>query len=163
MEFTHLRPSLSLNGTWPILTEESNLPPAKIAKQGRAENSLVSPGCVIKGRVENSILSPGVWVEEKAVVKNSILMSNVFVGHGSIIDSSILDEAVTVSRLCYVGIGAGAVSGGGGVTLLGKGTTVPPQSCIGRNCRIEPLGDYSDFTADTLPPGMTVLPNPAAT
>lgn len=158
MEFTNPKLSLGLNGTWPILREETNLPLVRIVKQGSVENSLVGRGCVVKGRVENSILSPGVQVEERAVVRDSVLMPNVFVGHHSIVDSCILDEAVTVGESCYIGFGAGIVSGDWDITVLGKGTTVPAGYRIGHNCRILPHSGGTDFATKVIPPGTAVSP-----
>ena len=122
------------------------------------ENSIIGPGCVVRGRVENSILSPGVCVGEQATVRNSVLMSKVSVAHRSIVDSCILDEAVNVGKLCYIGFGAGIVSGDWDITVLGKGTTVPAGYRIGRNCKILPHAGGNNFSANVVPSGAVVSP-----
>ena len=148
MELTCQRPSFTLDGTWPIFTEGNNLPPPKKSQQGSIENSLVSPGCVIKGHVENSILSPGVRVDDQAVVRNSVLMTNAFVGYHSVVDRCILDEGVDVDKFCYLGSGASLISGNWDVTVLGKGVTVPPYTAIGHNCKLLPYTWPTGFTAN---------------
>ncbi len=150
MQLIKKQPSFSLDGTWPIFTEDNNNEPINNLHQGSIENSLISPGCVIKGRVENSILSPGVWVEEQAVVRNSILMSNVFVGYHSTVESCIMDEGVSIGKICYIGFGAGH-TGTAACTVLGKGVTVPPHTAIGRSCRIAPYSTPADFTTNVIP------------
>ena len=136
MELAGIKPPFSLNGTWPILTCENNEPVKKSANSS-IENSIISPGCVIKGRVENSILSPGVQVDEHAVVKNSILMSNVCVGIHSVVDSCIADEEVHVGDFCYVGFGSGH-DHMPEHTLLGKGASIVSHTAIARGCKIMP-------------------------
>ena len=48
MELAGTKPPFSLNGTWPILTCE-NKEPVKNRQAVVIENSIISPGCVIKG------------------------------------------------------------------------------------------------------------------
>jgi len=142
MELTGNKPPFSLNGTWPILTCENN-EPVKKCPNSVIENSIISPGCVIKGRVENSILSPGVQVDEHAVVKNSILMSNACVGIHSVVDSCIADEEVHVGEFCYVGFGSNH-----GHTpeyiLLGKGASIASHTAIARGCKVMPYSNPTE-------------------
>ncbi len=150
MQLIQKKPSLSLDATWPIFTDDNNQVPINHFHGGSVVNSLISAGCVIKGRVANSILSPGVWVEEQAVVRNSVLMSNVSVGYHSTIESCILDESVSIGEICYIGFGD-SHTGTGACTVLGKGVTVPPHIAIGRNCRVAPYSGPADFTTNVLP------------
>lgn len=150
MQLIQRQPSFSLDGTWPIFTDDNNHTPISDFHQGSIVNSLISAGCVIKGHAENSILSPGVWVDEQAVVRNSILMSNVFVGYHSTVETCILDEVVSIGRICYIGFGAGH-TGAAVCTVLGRGVTVPPHTAIGRNCRIAPYSGPADFTTNVIP------------
>ncbi len=156
MELIYPKPSYSLGGTWPIITEDSSLPSPKTFRQGTIDNSIVSPGCTVKGRVENSILAPGVRVEEQAVVKDAVLMANVFVGYNSIVDRCVLDEEVKIGELCYIGFGSGLFSGDSGITVLGEGVTVPSYTTIGSNCKILPHASMSDFTTNALPSGSII-------
>ena len=142
MELVGSAPPFSLNGTWPILTCENN-EPVKKYPSSVIENSIISPGCVIKGRVENSILSPGVQVDEHAVVKNSILMSNVCVGTRSVVDSCIADEEVHVGEFCYVGFGSNH-DHMAEYTLLGKGASITSHTAIARGCKVMPYSNPTE-------------------
>jgi len=142
MELTGNKPPFSLNGTWPILTCENN-EPVKKYPSSVIENSIISPGCVIKGRVENSILSPGVQVDEHAVVKNSILMSNVCVGTRSVVDACIADEEVHVGEFCYVGFGSN-YGRTAEYTLLGKGASIASHTAIARGCKVMPYSNPTE-------------------
>ncbi|OGO19525.1 MAG: hypothetical protein A2144_07850 [Chloroflexi bacterium RBG_16_50_9] len=157
MELTHEKPSFSLNGSWPVFTEDQTKLNG-LSQQGIIQNSIVSPGCVVKGRVENSILSPGVRIEEEAVVVNSVLMENVCIGYHSVVDHCVLDEEVNVGKFCYVGFRTTPTSGEYGITVLGKGATVPNYVAIGRNCKIMPYVQPTDFVSPVVNSESVVLP-----
>lgn len=131
-----------LDGNWPILTCDNNEPVKKYSG-GIIENSIVSPGCVIKGRVENSILSPGVQVDEQAVVKNSILMSNVTVGLHSVVDHCIADEEANIGEFSYVGFGSDR-NGMSEHTLVGKGASISSHTAVARGCKIMPFSNPTE-------------------
>lgn len=165
MELLMPKPSFSLDGTRPVLSVFNHLPQPRRSQHGSIENSLISPGCVIKGRVENSILSPGVWVEEKAEVRNSIVMANSFIGYHSVVDHCILDEGVNVGKFCYLGFegemavnGCTAIPDTGRLTVLGEGATVPPLTAICRNCKILPNVRPDDFTGKVVSPNSVISP-----
>ena len=156
MELTREPPSFSLNGRWPILTKDDNLPSPKISQQGSVKHSLIGPGCVIKGEVENSILSPGVRVEEQAAVRNSVIMSNTTIGEYSVVDHCILDEEVNIGKYCYVGFGAGLTSGNSDITILGRNVTVPYHTAIGSKCKILANVGLAEFTTNAIPSGAII-------
>jgi glucose-1-phosphate adenylyltransferase len=158
MELTREKPSFSLDGTWPILTENHNSSLLSISRQGTVRNSLISPGCVIKGRVENSVLSPGVRIEEEAVVTNSLLMANVYIGYHSVVNHCVLDEGVNVGKFCYVGFRTGPISGNDGITVVGKDVTVPQYIAIGHNCKILPNVQPADFLSAVVTSDSIVAP-----
>ncbi|MGP8079440.1 MAG: glucose-1-phosphate adenylyltransferase family protein [Dehalococcoidales bacterium] len=142
MELTGSKPPFSLTGTWPVLTCQTNEQTKQFA-HSHIQNSIISPGCVIKGHVENSILSPGVHVEEQAVVKNSIIMSNVFIGVHSIVDSCIADEDVNIGDFCYLGFGKNN-NNNREYILLGKGSSISAHTAIARGCKITPYSSPTD-------------------
>jgi len=152
MELLRAKPRFSLDSNWPIFAE-SNEPNPEVS----IENSLISPGCLIKGRVENSILSPGVRVDENAMVRNSVVMASTSIGYHSVIDRCILDEGVNVGKFCYAGFGSGLVSGNREITVLGKDVTVPDYTAIGRRCKILPRVEASAFSAGIVPSGSIVV------
>jgi glucose-1-phosphate adenylyltransferase len=148
MDFLTQYPAFSLNDSWPIFTVPSHLSLPRISDQGTAENSLISPGCLIKGYVKNSVLSPGVHVEEKAVVENSVLMANTFIGYHSVVQNSILDEGINLGKFCYIGFGKSHTSGKPAVTLLGKEVTVPPGTAVCVNCTVPAYTTPDDFPSN---------------
>ncbi len=150
MELVYELPSFSLDGPWPVLTVERNLPYPNVTGPGNVKRSLISPGCVIKGMVENSILSHGVRIEEHAVVRNSIIMANTIVGEHSVITSSILDEEVNVGDFCHIGLGAGLISGSEDISVLGRGMAVPSYTTIGCNDKVMPNGVLAAPVTDPL-------------
>jgi len=153
MELLPTRPRLSLDGTWPVLSDNT-LPPAySVSQSGRIINSLISPGCVIKGRVENSILSPGIRVAEQALVRNAVIMTDVSIGYHSIVDGCILDERVNIGNYCYVGFGAGLQSKNAEITVLGSDVTVPDRIAIGCQCRVPPGLGPEAFDTRLIPSG----------
>jgi len=153
MELLPPRPRLSLDGTWPVL-RDNTLPPAySVSQGGNVINSLISPGCVIKGRVENSILSPGVHVAEQALVRNAVIMADTSIGYHSIVDGCILDERVNIGNFCYVGFGAGLQSRNAEITVLGSDVTVPDRTAIGRQCRVPPGLGPEAFDTRLIPSG----------
>ena len=156
MELLRAKPRFTLDSNW-LIFAESNALPAKPNLETNIENSLISPGCLIKGRVENSILSPGVRVEENAVVRDSVVMANAYIGCHSVIDRCVLDEGVDVGSFCYAGFGSGLVPGNREITVLGKDVTVPDHTAIGRRCKISPRVGANAFKAGIVPSGSTVV------
>lgn len=148
MELIRKLPSLSLNGNWPVLTNAYNVLPPKIIHHDNARNSLIGDGCVIDGEVENSILFPAVTVRKQATIRNSIVMSNTVVGRYSTVDHSILDENVYIGEFSYIGFGDISIEKEKGITVLGKGVTIPDYSAVCRNCRMSANGPAVGCTAN---------------
>lgn len=156
MELTKEQPCFNLNSVAPVMTPEQFLSSPYINKQSGIINSLVSPGCVVRGLVENSVLSPQVWIGEQAVVRNSVIMGSTSIGGHSVVDRCVLDEEVKVGDYCYVGFSPGLIPGDWDITVLGKRVTVPSYTAIGRNCKIMPHIEASDFVTNVVTSG-TVL------
>ncbi len=82
---------------WPIRTTGGQRPPARITPQGSADNSLVSPACVVSGRVVDSVLSPGVVVEEGAVLDQAVVLQDAVIRSGAHVERAIVDTRVEVA------------------------------------------------------------------
>ena len=156
MELLKEKPSFSLDGSYPVLTQDEVLSSPRLDKQASVTNSLISTGCVVKGYVENSILSPGVWVDEQAVVKNSVITEKTFIGYHSIVDRCVLDEGVNIGGYCYIGFGSNLIQDDSDITILGKGVSIPPHTAIGRNCKILPHVGPPDFPSNVVASGNTI-------
>lgn len=156
MDLLSAKPRLALDGPWPAIGDNTENGPYVVGENGSVENSVIGPGCVIEGHVENSILSPGVHVDRRAEVRDSIVMSNVHIGYHSVVNRCILDEAVRVAKFCYVGFGLDHPGSNGEITLLGRQVEVPPNTAIGRKCRIMPRVGPTAFVGRFVPSGSTV-------
>jgi glucose-1-phosphate adenylyltransferase len=135
MELVRRLPTLSLNGSWPILTDDYNVIPPKLINCSNVKNSLIGDGCLIEGEVENSILFAGVTIGKWATVRNSIVMSNAMIGRYTTVDYSILDEDVNLGEFCYIGFGDSLTEKEKGITILGKGVKIPDYNAVHHKCR----------------------------
>jgi glucose-1-phosphate adenylyltransferase len=132
MDLVSVDPMFNLyNDEWPIWTYAVQMPGAKFVLEGTAEDSIVSPGCIISGgQVESSVLSPDVRLQERSVINRSVLMSGVRIGAGAVIDNAILDKNVVIPPGAQVGIdhdadrARGFTVSEGGITVVGKGIRV---------------------------------------
>ncbi|WP_280402820.1 glucose-1-phosphate adenylyltransferase [Nocardia carnea] len=131
MDLVSVNPVFNLyNRHWPIRGAAENLPPAKFARGGLAQESIVGAGSILSAAtVRNSVLSANVMVDEGATVEGSVLMPGVRIGRGAVVRRAILDKNVMVSEGEIIGVdserdrGRFAISNGGVVTV-GKGTWV---------------------------------------
>lgn len=130
MELIRRLPILSLNGNWPILTDDYNVKPPKLINCNNVRNSLIGDGCLIEGEVENSILFPSVTVGKWASVRNSIVMSNTMIGKYTTVEYSILDEDVNLGEFCYIGSANSLTDKEKGITILGKGEKIPDYNAV---------------------------------
>ncbi len=146
-----------------VRTVFQGLPPVKLGPQAQVNRALACNGAIINGTVINSIISPRVFIEEDAVVRNSIIFEDTTIGRGSVIDKCIIDKQVWISRSCLVGSGDDMTPNkeepehlDTGITLVGKGAKLPADCKIGRNCKIEPRVEASDFPGKVISSGETV-------
>jgi glucose-1-phosphate adenylyltransferase len=127
-----------LDREWIIHTRSEERPPVNIRTGATVNHSLITDGCTIEGTVEYSVLSPGVRVARGAVVKQSIILPDTVIEAGAVIDKCIVDKNVVVGRFAQVGYGADytpikEIGLSTGITVIGKGTIIPPDIKIGRN------------------------------
>jgi glucose-1-phosphate adenylyltransferase len=164
MELLAEPPALDLyDRSWPIHTKSEERPPGLVGSGAHIVQSLISHGCRIHGHVERSVLSPGVLVEEGAIVRDSIVLFDAAIGAGAVVDRTVIDKEVVIGPSAYVGFGDDVTPNqtepgrlNTGITLVGKRAQVPYGVRIGRNCRIDPDVEPTDFTLADLPSGSTV-------
>ena len=78
------------------------------------------------------------------------------------LQNSILDKNVRVKARCEIGTSEESANAeyrsslSSGITLIGKGTTIPAQTCIGNSCLIYPDLTLADFPDRKIPPGTTL-------
>jgi glucose-1-phosphate adenylyltransferase len=146
-----------------IRTIVQGYPPVKIGPRAQISRALACNGAIINGTVIESIISPKVFIEEDAIVKNSIIFEDSTIGRGSIIENCIIDKQVWISRGCHVGMGDDFTPNKEepeylttGITIIGKGARIPSEVMIGKNCKIEPWVEASDFASTTVPSGESI-------
>ncbi len=147
-------PALDLyNPEWIVHTRSEERAPAKIGPNAQVGGNLLSNGCQVNGAVERSVLSPGVYIAEGAIVRNSIILSDTVIESGAVIDRAIIDKGVTVGQNTLVGSGDDNTPNkelpeqlNTGLTVVGKGTTLPENLTIGRNVIIHPYTDAKAFS-----------------
>lgn len=157
-------PALDLyNSDWIVHTRSSERPPVLIGAEAHAEGNLLSDGCHVDGQVVRSVLSPGVYVAPGAIVRDSIILNDTVIKAGSIIDRAIIDKDVTIGEGVKIGESQDNTSNqdlpnrlNTGITLIGKGATIPAGTVIGRNCVIKPFTKASALEGKALASGETI-------
>jgi glucose-1-phosphate adenylyltransferase len=165
LELLGERPDLDLNDQeWTIHTRSEERAPVKLQTGSRAEQCLLSNGCVVRGTVTNSVLSPGVVVEEGAEVTDSIIMNDTVIEAGARVTCCILDKGIRVGREAHLGWGTDNTPNRleprnleGGITIVGKEAVIPAGLRVGRNCRITSRARAEDFHGREVPSGECVL------
>jgi glucose-1-phosphate adenylyltransferase len=149
------RPQIDLSDPdWVIHTTVLDLPAVRLGSDAKVERSLVANGARIEGRAVRSLISPGVVIERGAEVVDSILMNDTRVLPGARIERAILDKQVWVGQGARIEGGAGPANRvcpdhlHSGLTLVGKGATIPERIRVGANARIDPDVMPEDFEGD---------------
>jgi glucose-1-phosphate adenylyltransferase len=136
--------------------------PALFRPTATVRSSLVCCDTVVEGSVERSILSPGVIVERGAVVRDSVIMHRCRIGEGAVVDRAILDKDIRVGKAACLGCGDVVPNRlhpetlSSGVTVIGKGSTIPAGLRIGRSCIVYPDLQEADFPREGIPSGTVV-------
>jgi len=110
MELVNVSPELNLyDHSWPILTHQVQMPPAKFVfdredRRGLAIDSMVSGGCVISGSlVKRSLLFSNVRIHSFAEILDSVILPDVEVGRNARINKAIIDRGCTIEPGMVIG------------------------------------------------------------
>ena len=103
LDLVSVTPELNIyDSDWPILTYQSQLPPAKFVfnrddRRGRAVDSMVSGGCLISGAsIERTLLFSSVTAHSYSRVTNSVIMPEVDIGRYARINNAIIDRGCQI-------------------------------------------------------------------
>jgi glucose-1-phosphate adenylyltransferase len=157
-------PALDLyDSEWVIHTRSEERPPVKIGPNARVGGNLLSNGCIIEGTVERSIISPGVYVSEGAVVRDSVIMNDTKIAAGAVIERAIIDKEVSIAEGVRIGVDGDNTPNrqlpedlNTGLTVVGKGTSLPAGVRLGHNVVISSSVKESDFPGLEIASGETV-------
>lgn len=135
MDLVSVDPEFNLyNDQWPILTTHVQAPGAKFVIRGKAEDSIVNPGCIISGgEVDRTVLAPNVRVDKWSQVQDSVLMDGVRVGRDAVVRRAILDKHVHVPDGVQIGVdhehdrARGFQVSNNGVVVIGKDVEIPNE------------------------------------
>ncbi len=145
MDLLAAKPALHLDEPqWPILTHGGLRPAAHIHASARIENSLISPGCVVRGEVVSSVLSSGVVVEEGAVVRDSVILHDTRICAGARVGYSILDKDIEVGERAQVGVATGTE-----ITLVGRWSRIPAGGTVSAGAQLPPNASEQDLGETT--------------
>jgi glucose-1-phosphate adenylyltransferase len=137
MDLVGIDPLLNLyDESWPIRTNQLNLPPPKFVfgsrgeadRIGRALDSIVCPGTIVSGGlVERCVLGPRCRINSYSQVSDSILFEGVEVGRHAMIRRAIIDKGVKVPEKLQIGYDLeldrkrGLTISDGGIVVIAKG------------------------------------------
>ncbi|MBX3010896.1 MAG: glucose-1-phosphate adenylyltransferase [Caldilineaceae bacterium] len=146
-------PALDLyNPDWVVHTRSEERAPAKVGPQAQVGGNLLSNGCQVHGIVERSVLSPGVYVAEGATVRDSVILSDTIIESGAVVERAVVDKNVTIRKGVHIGAGDDNTPNkempeqiNTGLTLIGKGSSLPENLTIGHNVVIYPYTDEKAF------------------
>ncbi|MBL8481450.1 MAG: glucose-1-phosphate adenylyltransferase [Rhodocyclaceae bacterium] len=109
IDLTATRPALNLyDKSWPILTYQEQLPPAKFVhnapgRVGCAIESMVSGGCIISGTINRSLLFSNCRIHSYARVDWSVLLPEVEIGRHARISHAVIDRGCKLPEGLVVG------------------------------------------------------------
>ncbi len=110
IDLTAVEPSLDMyDRTWPILTYQEQLPPAKFVfnqdgRRGMALDSLVSGGCIISGAtVERSLLFSKCRVNSYCKLQEAVLLPEVTVGRHTRLTRVVIDHGCVIPGGLVIG------------------------------------------------------------
>ncbi|KRF30214.1 glucose-1-phosphate adenylyltransferase [Paenibacillus sp. Soil787] len=116
MDLLGYTPKLQLDhDTWPVLTQERDLPKSYVAVSARVNNAVIGDGAAIHGNVSHSVLFDGVRVGENSRVLNSVIMPGVQIGRNALILNAVIGEGSIIKDGAIVG-----KLGGADITAIGE-------------------------------------------
>ena len=91
-------------------------------------------------------------------------MNDSIIRAGAVVDCCILDKLVEVGENVKLGTGKDDTPNQlepdkiyTGITIVGKRAVIPPETLIGRNCRIDPDTTPEDYKSKKIASGETIL------
>lgn len=133
------KPGLELDDPqWRICTLAAQRLPARIYASAQIDDSLISPGCIVRGRVVRSVLAPGVTVEANSTIEDSVVLHDAHIETGAHVTAAIIDNRARIGAHAIVGAKVDDVEAAtdeditviGAEALISAQATVKPQDVI---------------------------------
>ena len=127
---------------WKIFTKSEDMPAVKIGSKAEISQALLSNGSIVAGIVNRCVISPGVVIHPNAKVSNSVIMNDTVVEENCVIENAIIDKNCVIGKGTKIGVGENTPNIekpdllSSGITVIGKGTKIAPNTLIGKNVRI---------------------------
>lgn len=138
MELIAVTPQLNLyDDVWPILTAQSQLPPAKFVfdeprRRGEAIQSMISAGCVVSGAsVRKSLLFSNCKVSSYSTIEESVILPEVAIGRNCTIRRAIIDRGARIVKGTEIGVDPEA-DRKRGFRITNKGITLVTPDMLGQ-------------------------------
>jgi glucose-1-phosphate adenylyltransferase len=142
---------------WVIHTRTEERPPMRISAGAVVEDSMICNGAIIEAgaRVQRSVLSPGVVVRKGATVYQSVVLTDTVIGPGVRLARAIVDKKVVVKENAFIGV----PDEGADLTVIGKGSEIPPGMVVEPGATISTEVVASDYTSLVVKSGETLQTN----
>jgi hypothetical protein len=114
-----------------------------VTERGVVKNCLIGLGTVIEGTAEDSVLFGNVYVGRGTAVRGSVILPGSTIGEDVLVENSLIAGNVVIRG------GDTRIGGYGeccnrehphilknGLTVIGRGTSIPPYSSIGAGCLV---------------------------
>jgi glucose-1-phosphate adenylyltransferase len=165
MDLVRPVPPLNLyDPDWLIYTPTEDRSPAVIGRSADVRQCLISHGARVEGTVRNSVLFPGVHVGAGALVEESIVMHDARIRPGARLSRAIVDKRVDIGAEATLGSDEATPNREfprdlcGRLTVVGKGSVVPPGARVGSNTLIEMGVTERDYPGRDIPAGSVIRP-----
>jgi glucose-1-phosphate adenylyltransferase len=122
--------------SWPVRTQQPQRESAYVAGGAVVNDSLLSPGSVVRGTATRSVLGPGVVVEEGAEVVESVVFGDTVVRSGARVERAIVDSGCELRDGANVGGHDVALDDPKAIPIIGRDSVV--SAFLGPGSRVPP-------------------------
>jgi glucose-1-phosphate adenylyltransferase len=155
MDLLNEPPPLDLTARdWVIHTRTEERPPMRISAGAVVEDSMICNGAIIEAgaHVHRSVLSPGVVVQSGATVYQSVILTDTVIGPGVRLSRAIVDKKVVMKEKAFIGV----PDEGADLTVIGKGSEIPPGMVVEPGATIGTDVIASDYPGPVVKSGETI-------
>lgn len=123
---------------WPIVGHQHQRPAARVLAGAHVEDSLLSPGSVVRGTVVRSVVGPGVRIEPGALVRDCVVFEDTVIEEGACLDWAVVDRDCVVGADARVGSPDTDPHDSDAIVLVGRGSRIGAGISLDAGSRLEP-------------------------